>query len=186
MLMSPSSFSIQPRSQSGDDQGPWEQSPIGAAVEKLVIPWGAVLANLKAGGLRLTLRKSRLGLFLLAKEAVWQGRTLLYAPIAPAVPSSISSSTPALYRGTVHDEEHLELALRLVREGRAAKSAMIARFGKEVSDDDGDGNTARDGRGAEQGDGENREGYEGRAEGFSGCVGRLKPTVGLDQTPLAG
>ena len=89
-------------------------------------------------------------------------------------------------QGTVHDEEHLELALRLVREGRAAKSAMIARFGKEVSDDDGDGNTARDGRGAEQGDGENREGYEGRAEGFSGCVGRLKPTVGLDQTPLAG
>ena len=32
-----------------------------AVVEKLVILWGAVLANLKASGLRLTARKSRLG-----------------------------------------------------------------------------------------------------------------------------
>ncbi len=67
MLTNPSSSSIQPQSQNGDDQSPWEQSPIGAAVEKLGIPWDAVLANLKARGLRLTLRKSRLGFFLLAK-----------------------------------------------------------------------------------------------------------------------
>ena len=41
----------------------------------------------------------------------------------------------ALYGGRVHDEGHLELALRLVREERAAKSAMMAQFTKEVPDD---------------------------------------------------
>ena len=45
----------------------------------------------------------------------------------------------ALYGGRVHDADHLELALRLAREEMAAKSAMMAQFSKEVSDDDGDG-----------------------------------------------
>ena len=41
--------------------------------------------------------------------------------------------------------DHLEVALRLAREEKAAKSAMMAQFGKEISDADGDGDQAGDG-----------------------------------------
>ena len=54
----------------------------------------------------------------------------------------------------IHDPDHLELALRLARDEGAAKSAMMAQFSKEVSDDDGDGNQTGDGGGAEEGGGE--------------------------------
>ena len=39
----------------------------------------------------------------------------------------------------------LELALRLAREERVARSAMMAQFGKEISDENGDGDQAGDG-----------------------------------------
>ncbi len=39
----------------------------------------------------------------------------------------------------------------LAREEEAAKSAMMAQFGKEVSDDDGRGDQAGDGRRAKEG-----------------------------------
>ena len=82
----------------------------------------------------------------------------------------------AIYGGRVYDAYHLELALRLTREERAAKSAMMAQFGKEVSDDDGDGNQAEDGRGAEEGVGTGRRrriaGPRGGLLRFAGALAR--------------
>lgn len=51
----------------------------------------------------------------------------------------LESATPPLHGRRAHDADHLELALRLAREEKAARSAMMAQFSKEVFDDDGDG-----------------------------------------------
>ncbi len=77
----------------------------------------------------------------------------------------------AVYGGRAHDADHLELALRLAREEKAARSAMMAQFSKEVSDDDGDGNQTGDGRGAEEGVGQDGEGDGGPREGSAEAVG---------------
>ena len=58
---------------------------------------------------------------------------------------------------------------------------MMAQFSKEVSDDDGDGNQTGDGRGAEEGVGQDGEAMADLVRGLLKLLG-LEPTAEMGQT----
>ena len=82
------------------------------------------------------------GAFFIGEGALMARENAVLCPHCNRGPFVDLLQHAAIYGGRAHDPDHLELALRLAGEEKAAKSAKMAQFSREVSDDDGDGNQA--------------------------------------------